>query len=197
MFLPAAWFVPARDQACQILAVFEKPARMAGELLQPLEHRTLQHLDSEDRDQSDHRAHLERHSLAAGKIEDVVIKFVLFVPQPDSFPANICHRLGDVEKMLEEFDRDVLVDRVFEGEFKRDAQQIQGVHCHPGSAVGLVYEAAGGQRRTAVKDADIVKTEKPALKYIPALGVLAVDPPGEVQHQLVKYPLEEMAVPTP
>src|SRR5215471_2704790 len=101
MFLPAARLVPPGDQACQILAVFEKPARMASELLQPLEYCDLQHLDSENRDQSDHRTHLERHPLAAGKIEDVIIKFILFVPQPDTFPTNICHCLGDVEKRLE------------------------------------------------------------------------------------------------
>ena len=53
---------------------------------------------------------------------------------------------------------------------------------------------AGGQRRAAVEDADVVEAEEPALKDVAALGVFAVHPPGEVQQQLVKDALEELAV---
>ena len=52
--------------------------------------------------------------------------------------------------------------------------------------------AAGRQRRAAVEDADIVEPEKPALEDVAALGVLAVHPPGEIQHQLVEDAFEEM-----
>jgi hypothetical protein len=40
--------------------------------------------------------------------------------------------------------------------------------------------AAGRQRGATVKDADIVKAEKAALKDVPAVTVLPVDPPGKV-----------------
>ena len=52
----------------------------------------------------------------------------------------------------------------------------------------------GRQRRRAVEDADVVEAEEPALEDVLALGVLAVDPPGEVQEQLVEDALEELAV---
>ena len=53
---------------------------------------------------------------------------------------------------------------------------------------------AGGKRLAAVEDADIVETEKAALKNVSALGILAVHPPGEIQQQFLKNPLEKFAV---
>ena len=43
-----------------------------------------------------------------------------------------------------------------------------------------------GQRRRAVDRADVVEAEEAALEHVVALGVLAVDPPGEVEQQLVE-----------
>ena len=51
-----------------------------------------------------------------------------------------------------------------------------------------------GQRRTAVENADIVETQKPALEDVLALGVLSVHPPREIQHQLVEDTLEKLAI---
>ena len=48
-----------------------------------------------------------------------------------------------------------------------------------------------GSVRAAVEDADVVEAEEAALEDVAALRVLAVDPPGEVQHQLVEHALEE------
>ena len=54
--------------------------------------------------------------------------------------------------------------------------------------------AARRQRLAAVEDADIVEAEKTALKDVAALGVLAVDPPGEIQHQLVENAPEKSPI---
>src|SRR5256885_11680293 len=56
-----------------------------------------------------------------------------------------------------------------------------------------------GQRGAAVEDADIIEPQEAALEDVPAFGVLAVDPPGEVEHELVENALKELAVafPTP
>ena len=53
----------------------------------------------------------------------------------------------------------------------------------------------GGQRCAAIKHADVVQAEKPTLENVSAFGVLAVYPPGEIQHQLVQYSLQEGAIP--
>ena len=72
--------------------------------------------------------------------------------------------------------------------------RFERVHRHPGGAVGLVDVAAGRQRLRAVEDADVVEPEKAALEDVAAVGVLAVHPPGEIQHQLVEDAFEEGAV---
>ena len=46
----------------------------------------------------------------------------------------------------------------------------------------------------AIEDADVVEAEEAALEDVVALGVLAVDPPGEVEQQLLEDALEEDAV---
>src|SRR5215467_9241149 len=127
-------------------------------------------------------------------MQNIVVKFVLLIPQPNAVATDIGHCLGDVEKMLEKFGGDILVDVVLERQFERNAHQVQCVHRHPGGAVGLVDVAASRQRRAAVENADIVETEKSALKDIASLDILAVDPPSEIEHQLVKDALEEWSV---
>src|SRR5882762_10916297 len=93
--------------------------------------------------------------------------------------------------MLEKLGGDVFVDMVLEGELERDAHQVERVHRHPGGAVGLIDIAAGRQRRAAVEKTDIVEAEKPALKDVVSFDVLAVDPPGEVEHQFVEDTFEK------
>src|SRR5207247_3976182 len=89
----------------------------------------------------------------------------------------------------------VLVDAVFGRQLQGDAHEVEAVHRYPTRAVGLVDVAAGGElHRAAVEDADVVQPEKAALEDVQALAVLAVDPPGEVEQQLVKDALEEGAV---
>ena len=53
---------------------------------------------------------------------------------------------------------------------------------------------AGQPGPAAVEDADVVQAEEPALEGVAAVGVLAVDPPGEVQQQLVEDLLQEVGV---
>ncbi len=38
------------------------------------------------------------------------------------------------------------------------------------------------------------RPEKATLENVSAVGVLAVDPPGEIEHQLLKNPLKKLAV---
>src|SRR5690242_17764074 len=54
--------------------------------------------------------------------------------------------------------------------------------------------SAGWQWGTAVEHADVVQAEKASLEDVHAFGILAVDPPGEVQEQLLEHTLEKSAV---
>ena len=60
----------------------------------------------------------------------------------------------------------ILINRVFDGKFQRNFQHDQAIKPHPGGAVGLVDVPAGGKGLAAVKNTDIVKTQKATLEYI-------------------------------
>src|SRR5436189_233520 len=86
-------------------------------------------------------------------------------------------------------------------QFGHSAQTLaNGVHGlrvaerHPRGAVRRFETAAGRQWRAAIEDADVIEPEEPALEHVLAESILAVDPPGEVQHELVERRAEEILV---
>ena len=96
--------------------------------------------------------------------------------------------------MLEEFGGDILINRVFFRQFQRNFKHRQTERAHPGGAVGLVDVAAGGQGRAAIKNTDVVQPQKAALKDVVTVDVFAVDPPGEVEQQLVEHAFQKSPV---
>src|SRR5580704_16549530 len=79
------------------------------------------------------------------------------------------------------------MDRQFGGDF----EHVQAEERHPCGSVRLLKIAAAWQRSAAVKDADVIQSEKAAFKDVLAVAILAVYPPGEVEDQLVEDGLEE------
>ena len=131
---------------------------------------------------------LDRHGRAVGELERVVEEAVLLVPQP----APV-HRRGDPDGVLDERRLEVLVGRVVLGQHGRDPQHVQAVLEHPGGRVGLLELGPGRQVRP-VEGADVVEAEEAAREEVVALLVLAVQPPGEVDQQLVEDPPQELEV---
>ena len=183
--------LPARNQFGQFGAMIQKPVHPARKVRQFPEQRRFQHFHGKQRNQTDHGTHLQRHGFTVRQAKVVVVKLVLLVPQTERTFLDAIDGGGDAEKMLKEFGGDVLVDAVVPGQFQRDAQQVQTIHRHPARAVGLIDESAGRQRFAAVEHADVVESQETALKNVPALRVLAVDPPGEIEQQLVKNAFEK------
>ena len=160
----------------------------------------VERFDREDRDDADGRADLERDAFAGRQVELIVVELVLRIPQADPGVVVVAlrvHRVGDVEEVLEELVREVLVDRIVTREFDRDRQHVERVDRHPRRAVGLRQVAAGRQLRAAVEHPDVVEPEEAALKDVAAGDVLAVHPPGEVEQQLLKDAFEERHVAAP
>src|ERR1700756_3541545 len=54
--------------------------------------------------------------------------------------------------------------------------------------------ASRGQRRTAVKNADIVEAEKPTFEEASAEPVLAVHPPAEIRRELTEHPRQKIEI---
>ena len=105
--------------------------------------------------------------------------------------------MRDPNEMLGKLDGHVFVKRIVGRQLDGDLQHVLGEHGDPRGAVSLLEAAAGGQRRAAVEDADVVQPEEAAFKQVLAKAVFAVYPPTEVQHQLRKRALEELEVALP
>ena len=183
-----------RHQARKVRTVVQEPLQPLAETREPVQHFRLQSLDREQRDQTHHRANAQPHSLIVRQIQHVIEELVRLVPEADVRAVHAAHRFGDIEEMLEEFAGDVLIHVIVLGEFQGNAHQIQRIHRHPAGAVRLIDVAAGGQLCAAIEYADVVQAQKSALKNISPQVVLAVHPPREVQHQLVKHALEKLQV---
>ena len=89
----------------------DEPLQATSEAGQPLESSRLERFDGEERDQPHHRAHLQRRVLAVGHVQHVVEEPVVIVPETDAVAAVVAHRVRDVQEVLPELARHVLVGR--------------------------------------------------------------------------------------
>ncbi len=78
-------------------------------------------------------------------------------------------------------------------EDRGDRRHRECVERHPAGGVGL-FEPATDRQVGAVDRADVVEAEEATFEQVRPVGVLEVDPPGEVHEQLVEHPLEEVDV---
>ena len=119
------------------------------------------------------------------------------MPQPVLPSAHAVERCADVDEVLEEFGGEILVNRILLRQFERDCEQVQAVGRHPARSIRLVELAAQWQAEAPVEHADIVESEKSAFENVVAFDILAVDPPCEVQHELVEDALKKGAILAP
>ena len=104
---------------------------------------------------------------------------------------------GDPGKVLEQGESLLQVDGVVMGQFERDLHHVLRAQGHPGCAVGLVEVAAGRQRSASIEHPDIVQAKEAALEHVAAVRVLAVEPPHEVLHHLLKRVFKKRRSPMP
>ena len=176
-------------------AVFEEPLEAFVEAGQRPDGFLLEHLNRDQRQQADEGARFQaKHAVVM--LDLVVVKAVGVVPKAGA--AEGVHGVGDLDEVLEELGGHVLVGgvgaRAVAGQFERDAQHGQAIEGHPGGAVGLLQGPAVRERLRAIEDADVVEAEEAAGEEVLALGVLAVDPPGEVEQEFLEDPFEEGAI---
>ncbi len=131
---------------------------------------------------------------AVGRDYQVLEEAGLGIPQRNAAVGMTADGIGDGQELLVGLDGDVLVVRILSREFERHNRHVEREHRHPAGGVGLLQAVAGRQRLRAVEDRDVVETEEAALEDVVAVGVLAVDPPGVVEQQLVEDALEKTAI---
>ena len=136
---------------------------------------------------------LSRWDLAVGQAQHVVEEAVLLVPHP-GVPAQVGHRRGDPQEVLGELQRHVLRSRDRSSPARRRFPSCSG-RTAPSRRC---RRPAPGSRRSAAARCDRTRRCCPGPGSRPrrrcAGAVLAVDPPGEVQQQLLKAGLEPVPV---
>ena len=181
------------DERAQLGPGVQEAHQARHELGILLEQRSLEHRHRAERQQPDHRAHLETLGAAVGQTQHVVEEAVLLVPHP-GIVTGVDHRRGDPQIVLDELERHVSVGGLRQCQLRADLQHVLAEERHPCGSVRLLEIPAGWQRRTAIEDADVVEPEEAAFEHVAAGAVLAVDPPREVQQQFMKRALEPIEI---
>ncbi len=153
--------------------------------------------DRQQRHQAHHRANAHRLHPLVFVDEDVVEEAVLLVPEALPVAAEVLDRLGDRQETFHEGGRDVTPVGVDAGQLGRDPQHLQAEEGDPARRVRLLEPPAVRDLLRPVEDRDVVHADEAALEEVVARLVLAVDPPAEVERQLVHDPGQELVVAGP
>ena len=114
----------------------------------------------------------------------VIVEPILIVPE--SCAAEAIHGIRDCDKVFKKLGSYVLICRIITREFQRNRQHCRAIKSHPCRAVCLLQITSCRQRLRAVKNTDIVQPQKPTGKQVPTIHILAIDPPCEIDQQLLK-----------
>ena len=90
--------VPARHELGEFGTISQIPVAPPSEVRQLLQQALLDHLDGEQRNQTDQGAHAQRRRFTVGLQEPVVEEIVAVVPQAQAGAAEIGHRAADIRK---------------------------------------------------------------------------------------------------
>src|SRR5271165_5350773 len=141
-----------------------------------------------------HGADFQALGRSVGKAQHVVKKAVFLIPHSDVIRAYIVERRRDGKEVVEKFEHHFDVGVVIFCKHHGELEHVLSKEAHPSGAVSLFEPAAHGQCAGAIERADIVESKEAALKDIVAAGILAVDPPCEVNQQPPERGLEETVV---
>ncbi|KAG9796365.1 Six-hairpin glycosidase, partial [Aureobasidium melanogenum] len=81
--------------------------------------------------------------------------------------------------------------------FERNVEHAETIKSHPPSAVCLLEDAARGQWLGSVEQTDIVQAEETTLENVFPFVVLSINPPREVEQQLLEDSFEEVQILSP
>src|SRR6516225_7615660 len=115
--------------------MLEEPFQTCLELRQGIQEVWLNRLHREERDKPDQRTDSQRDMRVIWHMQYVVEELILLVPQRDALSPKVVERVGNVEEVLEELGRDVLISMILARQFQGDPEHIQAVHAHPGGSI--------------------------------------------------------------
>src|SRR5215813_336867 len=109
--------------------------------------------------------------------------------------ANAVHGIGDPYEVLEEVESIVLIlIRIVVRQNDSNLQHVLTIKRHPRSPVRLFQRTSCRQGRATIKHTNVVEAEKPTRKDIASVGILAVYPPIEVEHQSSERAFQKLEI---
>ena len=159
---------------------------------QALDDFIFQNLNGEERNNSDHRTDGDTAEVTM-KLACVVKEAVRFIPQ--AVTSKLIHCVCDSDIVLKELRGDVFISGVLAGQLQRNREHRETIKRHPGRAIGLRISQSWRELHRAIKQADVVQSQKAACEEVLPVNVLPVNPPREIDEELLKNPLEKEPVP--
>src|SRR5262249_17951415 len=110
-------FLPTRHKTGQVRTMLQDPIHAALEFGQPVQKIWLDRLNREQRHQPDERPHLQFAHLSGWKVEHVVKKLILLVPEGKAATAEFLEGPRDEKKVPKNFAPQVLIKGVAPSQF--------------------------------------------------------------------------------
>jgi hypothetical protein len=181
--------------ADEVGPVADEPVHVGDEHRHRLELGLVEHVDRVERNQADQRADAELVELAARVAQDVVEEAVLLVPELVAAAAHPLHRAADVDEVLEELRRHRLVDLVGLRRARWRCASCAGRRS-PSSPVASDCSRIAPSGSFSLRSTTVMlsRPRKPPFEHVQSLAVDLVDPPREVDQQLLEALLQELGV---
>ena len=106
----------------------------------------------------------------------------------------VIERLGDQDKLLKKLGGRVFKTLIIHGNLQGNVKHVQCKHAHPRGTIGLFQAHARIQRRASVEYTDVIQPEETSFKHVVAVGILTVDPPGEIDQQFMKCAFQKIHI---
>jgi len=170
-----------------VVAVVNEPVQSTLEVWKLVNDFRLQSESGVQRNQTDQRpnGHLVAPRTTPG--DGIVIEAVLVIPEGLLLAVcTVLHSVGDEDEVLEKLGSNVFVSPSVLSQLQSNVQHAKTVEGHPPSGVRLLKHTTSRERIGAVEETNVVETQETTLKDVLAIKVLAVDPPSEVEEQLLE-----------
>src|SRR5215831_3751709 len=170
----------------QVRTIFYEPFDTSKELGMGLQIPSIQYFDRKQGNKAYPRTQAQFVKFPIGKTQDVIEETFFLIPQLVITASHVLHGYADVHKMFKELYRQQLVSTIRLCEFQCDPHQVQAEESHPTGAIRLLEDGSAGQGLAAGQHRNIVQPKKSTLEDIIPLAIHAVDPPAEIDQQLVQ-----------
>lgn len=179
-----------------LTSVLDKPGQTLCEGAKSVENLGLQSDGSKQGNQTNQRSHGDLLGVGAAVRDGIVVEAISLVPQTMLGTVSTLegHGICNEQEVLKELGSNVLVDESVLGKLKGNAQHVETEESHPSSSISLLQRSTSGERLGSVEETNVIQTKEASLEDVLTVEILSVDPPSEVEQQLLEDTLKEVNI---